>query len=430
MSTAPLAPEAHSPARSMVAGSAGLVLAIMIVNGINYGLNLLLANAVSTSLFGDISLMVTVLLIAGILASTLQLATSVSILNSPDDGSDCVDSMRLLANRLGLGGGLVLAVSSPFAAELLQIENTWALLIMALGFPAHLQLAVERGRLQGHMQLGRMAGTFLAEGATRLVATLIALALLPNLLTLTIALNVAFLGAYAVCRPQVGAWAWCDLSNPDGHPKVRSVGIAVVAATLLMNLDLIVAKSVFDPAAAGSFAALALGGRIVFFASWTLQQALLPLVTAERGASPTLTVEARQQLFLIVNAIVCAVLVAGAWLWAEFWVAVAFGGRFSAIVPLFGPYAFGTALIAMMSAYVLITSARGDDRPGLALLASSALLVAVLIPSGASLAEFVGARQLILVTFAAISVLCTWFPDLLSQRITGRCRRVLEGVLS
>lgn len=421
----------RSAARSLVAGGAGLVLAIMVVNGVNYGLNVLLANAVSASLFGDISLMVTILLITGILASTLQLATSVAVLDRPHEGRNTVASMRLLANRLGVLGGLALAVTSPLAAELLQVENTWALFVMAIGFPAHLQLAVERGRLQGEMKLGRMAVTFIAEGATRFAATLIALALFPNLLTLTIALNVGFIGAYLLCRPRVGTWAWCDLSNPAGHPPVRSVGIAVVAATLLMNLDLVVAKSVFDPAAAGSFAALALGGRIVFFASWTLQQALLPLVTATHaGGTATLSAAARRNLFLVVNSIVCAILVAGAWLWADLWVSLAFGGRFSGIVPLFGPYAFGTALISILSAFVLIRSTDGDDRPGVLLIAGSAILVAILIRDSASLSDFVAARQIVLVSFVALSLMFRQFPLLASQRITGCCRRVLQGVFS
>ncbi len=414
-------------ARPVLVSSAGLVVAIMIVNAVNYGLNVLLANLVTPALFGDISLMVTILLITGVLASTLQLATSVSLLGAdsePGDQARRLSTMRLLANRLGLGGGLALALASPFAADLLQIEDTWSLVIMAIGFPAHLQLAVERGRLQGQMALGRMASTFLGEGATRFLATLVALAVFPHLLTLTIALNLGFLGAYVLCRPKVGVWAWCDLSSPSGHPPVRSVGIAVVAATLLMNLDLVVAKAVFEPADAGSFAALALGGRIVFFASWTLQQALLPLVSAKSSVHP-MGAQAGQRLFLAANGIVCGVLVAGAWLWADTWVSVGFGEHFEGIAPLFGPYAFGTALIAMLSAYALICSTRGDDRHGVALVCGSVVLISVLFAMGGSLGQFVATRQVVLVGFVAVGAMVSQFPNRSSQRTAGRCRRVL-----
>ncbi len=405
--------------KAIFAGGTGLVAAIMVANAINYGINVLLAKAVAPSLFGDISLMVTILLITGVLASTLQLATSVSILNPSADHENELASMRLLANRIGLAGGLLLAVASPFAAELLQVENSWALLVMAAGFPVHIQVAVERGRLQGEMRLSRMGATFLAEGAARLGTTLIVLLVMPNLLALTIALNLGFIGAYAVCNPRLGQWSWCDLSSPSGHRPIRSVGLAVVAATLLMNIDLVVAKGLFSPVEAGKFAAIALGGRIVFFASWTLQQALLPLVTHKT-----------RNLFLLANGVVCAVLVAVAWMWSDFWVSVAFGSDFADTAPLFGPYAFGTALIAMLSAVALLRSTDGDQRPGVLLVLGAAILGPMLAPNNGSLSEFVEARQITLLGFVIVGVAIGQILTRSSQRSDSPCRRELEGACS
>ena len=87
--------------KRLLAGSAGLVMAIMVVNAGNYGLNLLLANALDPSDFGDASLLVTVLLVTGVLAGTLQLATSVATIRRPDQRDQQLGSMRLLTNRVG-----------------------------------------------------------------------------------------------------------------------------------------------------------------------------------------------------------------------------------------------------------------------------------------------------------------------------------------
>lgn len=413
--------------KQLALGSAGLVVAIMVVNASNYGLNMLLANTLEPSVFGDASLMVTVLLVSGVLAATLQLATSVAVLKAPEQRDRQVSAMRLLANRLGLFGGLLLAVSSPLFSKLLQVDSSWALVVMAAGFPIHLQLAVERGRVQGDLRLGRLALTFVAEGVARVVASLLALAISPDVTTLAIALNLGFVSGYWICRPRVGRWSWLDLASPKGHPPIGSVGVAVVAVTLITNLDIVAAKAVFDPTTAGSFAALALGGRVVFFASWTLQQALLPLVIADH---PTLTAVVRRRLFLAGNALICAALVAVGWIWAELWVGIAFGDSYPEVAPLFGPYALGTGLISIVAALAVIRSATGDQLPGRLMLVGSIGASIVLLCNGSTLDAFVDARLITLVMITAVVLGARQISNRLPQRFTQACRSDLEGAFS
>lgn len=413
--------------KHLLFGSAGLVIAIMAVNAGNYGLNLLLAKVLDPALFGDASLMVTVLLITGVLAATLQLTTSVAIVKDPDGRDGSLDAMRLLANRYGFGAALLLGTASPVATALLQIESPWALVTMAAGLPIHMQLAVERGRLQGDLRLGRLAATFIAEGVARTAATLLVVSISPNVTTLAIALNLGFVGGYLLCRPNRGSLSWLDLRRPLDRPPVGSLGATVVAVTLLTNLDVLAAKAVFDPATAGSFAALALGGRIVFFASWTMQQALLPLVIAEE--SP-LSRELRVRLFLAGNATACAVLVAVGWLWADVWVGVAFGGSYPEVVALFGPYAFGTGLIAVAGAIAVIASSAGDDRPGRLLLAGAAAFTLVQLASGETLEAFVHARTGALVAVATGVVIAGRLSTRSPQSGSQKCRSELTGAIS
>ena len=217
--------------RSLLTGSMGLLVAIMVVNAMNYGLNVFLANVLDPALFGDISLMVTFLLIAGVLASTLQLATSVAILSEDGDSSSVAPAMRLFTNRIGIVSGIALIAAAPLLAQILRVGSPWAVLIMGLGLPLHLHVAVERGRLQGEMQLAKMSATFLAEAMARLGATILAVALFPCLTSLTIALNAGFVGAYLVCRPCRGRLSWFDLSPSHGRPPIRSVGATIVAAS-------------------------------------------------------------------------------------------------------------------------------------------------------------------------------------------------------
>ena len=416
-------PERASSLKKLGGGSATLVAAMMVVNAVNFGINIWLASVLSPGAFGDISLMVTLLLVAGVLASVLQLTTSVAVLDPARDSAKDLRTMRLLTNRIGNGGAVVLAVCSFQLAEWLRLENPWALLVMAFGLPVHLQVAVERGRLHGEMAFGKLTATLLAEGAGRAIATVVAVLFVKDLLGLTMALNVGFVASYVVCSPRLGRWSWCDLSSPTGHPPLRSVGVGLIAVTALTNLDLIVAKVAFDPVTAGGFAALTLAGRIVFFGSWTIQQAVLPFVTAEDGP---LTAALRRRIFTIGNVVVCSVLVAGAWLTADLWVEITYGDAFADLAFLVGPYALGTACIAVVAGTAMLSSVGGDSRPAMVLLAGVVVLGVALSSSVNSLESFVGARTVVV----GLLVLTTWGVATVgngaTQRHGGR-RRLKNG---
>lgn len=416
-------PERASSLKKLGGGSATLVAAMMVVNAVNFGINIWLASVLAPETFGDISLMVTLLLVAGVLASVLQLTTSVAVLDPARDSAKDLRTMRLLTNRIGNGGALVLAVCSFQLAEWLRLENPWALLVMAFGLPVHLQVAVERGRLHGEMAFGKLTATLLAEGAGRAIATVVAVLFVKDLLGLTMALNVGFVASYVVCSPRLGRWSWCDLSSPAGHPPLRSVGVGLIGVTALTNLDLIVAKIAFDPVTAGGFAALTLAGRIVFFGSWTIQQAVLPFVTAEDGP---LTAVLRRRIFTTGNVVVCSVLVAGAWLTADLWVEITYGNAFADLAFLVGPYALGTACIAVVAGTAMLSSVGGDSRPAMVLLAGVIVLGVVLSGSVNSLESFVGARTVVV----GLLVLTTWGVATVgngaTQRHGGR-RRLKNG---
>lgn len=416
-------PERASSLKKLGGGSATLVAAMMVVNAVNFGINIWLASVLAPETFGDISLMVTLLLVAGVLASVLQLTTSVAVLDPARDSAKDLRTMRLLTNRIGNGGAVVLAVCSFQLAEWLRLESPWALLVMAFGLPVHLQVAVERGRLHGEMAFGKLTATLLAEGAGRAIATVVAVLFVKDLLGLTMALNVGFVASYVVCSPRLGRWSWCDLSSPTGHPPLRSVGVGLIAVTALTNLDLIVAKIAFDPVTAGGFAALTLAGRIVFFGSWTIQQAVLPFVTAEDGP---LTAVLRRRIFTTGNVVVCSVLVAGAWLTADLWVEITYGNAFADLAFLVGPYALGTACIAVVAGTAMLSSVGGDSRPAMVLLAGVIVLGVVLSGSVNSLESFVGARTVVV----GLLVLTTWGVATVgngaTQRHGGR-RRLKNG---
>ena len=161
----------------------------------------------------------------------------------------------------------------------------------------------------------------------------------------------------------------------------------------------------------------------MFLGSWTIHQAVLPFVTAEDGP---LTAALRRRIFTIGNVVVCSVLVAGAWLTADLWVEITYGDAFAELAFLVGPYALGTACIAVVAGTAMLSSVAGNARPAMVLLAGVVVLGVALSSSVNSLESFVGARTVVV----GLLVLTTWGVATVgngaTQRHGGR-RRLTNG---
>ena len=150
---------------------------------------------------------------------------------------------------------------------------------------------------------------------------------------------------------------------------------------------------------------------------------MLPFVTAEDGP---LTAALRRRIFTGGNVVVCSVLVAGAWLTADLWVDITYGNAFADLAFLVGPYALGTACIAVVAGTAMHSSVGGNSRPAMVLLAGVVILGVVLVSSAGSLESFVGARTVVV----AVLVFTTWGVALVGNGATqrnGARRRLING---
>lgn len=275
-------------------GAGALVLATTAANLGNYAVNLFLGRWLGPAGFSEVSLLVTLVLLLSIATTMLSLVVSRFTAIAVADRSDArVADLRRSVGRAAFVGGLVLGglliAASGTLADAFQLGSPWPLAIVGAALPLFLVLGVDRGVLQGQLRFERLGVTYLVEMAVRLALSLALVVAGFGAIGAAVAIAVSFVAAWGV---GLGAGRGLPAARGIGRDGWRLLGAAAAGAivgllgqTLIANSDVIVVKGSFPPAEAGMYAAVALVGRAIFFATSSLSMILFPIVAgrARRG---------------------------------------------------------------------------------------------------------------------------------------------------
>ncbi|MGT2425493.1 oligosaccharide flippase family protein [Amnibacterium kyonggiense] len=233
--------------------------------GINYLLNLLLAARLDPATFGDAALVVNLVVVAGVAAATLQLATSTLIARRgrPDASAVVAALVRVAVLVGGVLALLIAAFSGPLAAAL-HVVSPVVFVVLAATLPVFLVQAVHRGALQGRQRSGRLALSYGVEAAVRLVSCLLLVQAGAGAVGVAAAVAVSMVASSCVARTpsergssSAGeAPSWAEIRSTAGNAL-----LLLLAQVLLLNTDVLLAKAWFPPSVAGTYAVAALLGR-------------------------------------------------------------------------------------------------------------------------------------------------------------------------
>jgi O-antigen/teichoic acid export membrane protein len=377
-------------------GAGALVLATTAANAGNYLVNLFLGRWLGPAGFSEVSLLVTLVLLLSIATTTLSLVISRFTAIAMADGSEArVAELRRSAGRAAIAGGLLLGfllvAGSGVLASAFQLASPWPLAIVGASLPFFLALGVDRGILQGQLRFERLGVTYMVEMAVRLAASV----------ALVVAGFAAIGAAAAIALSILAAWATGlaagrDLPAARGIDRAgwRLLGAAAAGAavgllgqTLIANSDVLVVKGSFPPAEAGTYAAVALVGRAIFFATSSLSMVLFPLVAgrARRG-------EPHVQLLVAAVALVmgaCAVMTLVCFAAPGLVLGVLFGDAYAAGSGLLGLYALATSCFAAATLVATYRLSLGSAGGNALLLAAGVIQLAGLLAFRATLEQVV-----------------------------------------
>lgn len=350
---------------ALLSGSLIMLISTTVVNAGNYLYNLILGRWLGPADFSDLSLIVTLMLMVTFITVTLQMTAAKFAAAYSADGDDNLSvALRQWLGKwawgLGCVLGLLLALGAPLWQSFFRTSSPWPFVILGVGVPIYFAQGVDRGVLQGEIKFNQLAISYQAEMWARLVFGLILVALGFSVGGATVGITLSFIATWIVARAAlrknhevVPTTAQPELPSEQRHAVAAfawPVIIANVSQILINNSDILIVKRFFEAEEAGRYAALALIGRIVFFATWSVVVTLFPIVAQRHQKG-----EPHRQLLWAGLGMVAAaslVIVAFTVFVPEWIVNVLFGEAYLSVAPLLWLYAIATMLYSLANVVI------------------------------------------------------------------------------
>jgi len=374
--------------RSKIASaSALLMISMTVVNAGNYIYNLIMGRWLGPSLFADLSLIVTLLLIVTFLTAPVQMtAARYSAIHTADGDTKTLASLRRFIWFVALGLGLALAVFFVAFSKVLQnffhTQSFLSFIIFGAALPFAMLQSVERGILQGRTNFKILAISYQVEMWSRLLVSIGLVALGFSVDGAVAGISLSFLFTWLVAKSAVHGLDTKEIPSMDMRLGLLAFAAPVLVSQLgqilINNSDVILVKRYFETSDAGQYAALALIGRIVFFATWSVVTTMFPIVAQKQkmGEPHTHLLWISLGIVLGVSAPVVLLTFAA----PEFVVRILFGEKYLGVAPLLWLYALATSLYAMANVVINYRLSLGMGREtGFAVAAGIAQVVGIIL---------------------------------------------------
>ncbi len=274
--------------------AAGLAAATLASNAIQVVFTIVFTRVLGTDGYGALAALIAALLVLIVTGQSVQAAAArETALGHLGDAAGIHATVRAWAWHLGLAAAALAVVSvllrDPIAHVVGVPEHPWAAAAILPSGVIWMFLSLQRGVMQGLHSFAPVGGSLIAEGLGRIVWALILVAagagVTGAFLGTPLAFLVPSLGLAILLRRRIG-----DAVHGPAHKITELVAggwVAIgglVLLALLQNLDLIVAKHVFDDDRAGAYAAASVAAKSVVFVAIGIGLHLLPEATRRIAA--------------------------------------------------------------------------------------------------------------------------------------------------
>jgi O-antigen/teichoic acid export membrane protein len=266
----------------MLSGSIIMLLSSSLVSGLNFVYNVVMARMLGPSKFGHVTASVTLLMLASAMTLSFQLVCAKFVARNQTAGAKAAVYRSLLGKAwmLSLAVGGALAATRHLTSSYLHIPDSRVIAVLAIGIAVYAPVGVRRGAMQGLCNFRRLSASFVIEALTRLATGAFLVTLGYGVLGAVGAISAAVLAAYIF--PPLGPEL--RVRSEKGDPASFGEGIQAivffVGQVIINNIDILLVKHFFAPDVAGLYAAVALVGRLLYFASWSVVSAMFPISAA------------------------------------------------------------------------------------------------------------------------------------------------------
>lgn len=373
----------RAPSHSKVlGGSIIMLLGSTLVSAANFAYNIAVARMLGPSDFSHAAAAVTLLMLASCINLSFQLVTAKFIARNTNEAAKAAvyQSLRKRAWFTGMGLSAALCALNPFIAEYLRLPSPWFIPVLALGMLFYVPLGVKRGGFQGTYQFKRLSLSLGIEAVVKLVAAVVLVesgfGVMGAVAAITASVIVVHLLPGGEQQLRGKAEAGVAASSREGMQAV----IFFVGQVIINNVDILMVKHFFKPSEAGLYAAVALVGRLLYFATWMVTSAMFPIAAGAQEEK-----ESRHVLLvpLMFVTVISTVFIAGLWAFPEAVLTTVFGRDFGAVSPqataLLSMNAIAMAVYSLAVVFIAYEMSRRVANTAWLQLVASGLLVAGIV---------------------------------------------------
>jgi O-antigen/teichoic acid export membrane protein len=389
----------------VLSGSIVMLLSAVLVSAINFGYTVTMARMLGPAGFGHVSAAMTILMLASAITLAFQLVCAKFVARNERAGARVKVYHSLLGKAwivsLLVGAGLF--VSQTTVARYLRLPDPWILGVLAIGISAYVPLGVRRGAMQGVCSFGRLSGNAIIESVAKFVTAILLVSVGYGVLGAVGAISASVIVAYLIPRLPEEFNAVSERAQPASFREGAQAIVFFVGQVIINNIDILLVKHFFAPEQAGLYAAVALVGRVLYFAAWSVVSAMFPVSAAAKPREEDPNVILVPLLFVLGIGVVFVLVLS---FFPGLVVQTIFGGGFSHAEPLLALYAVATGLYALSVVLMAYEMSRRIANTGWLQLAFSGVLILAIGVFHATLQDVI----MVQIVLMAMMLLFVSFP--------------------
>lgn len=283
--------DAGPSSRAARAKATGVVAVGMVtMNALAYGFTLLAAHLLGPDAFGGVNALLGILIVSAVgwLAVQATAARRLAIC-PPDHEQAVIRDVVVSTARVSVVLGALLLAATPLIDAVLHLHDLVAASMVAFTTVPVTMMGAYAGVAQGRRRWSALAAIYAALGAGRLVGGAVAMLIEPSLRAAMVGLTVGALlplvvGIFTVRLPP-------PTPIPDHVPVLRELwrnGHSLLAFFAFTNLDVLLARHLFDSRSAGVYAAGSIIAKTCLFLPTFVLVVAFPTMSTERTGRPWL----------------------------------------------------------------------------------------------------------------------------------------------
>jgi O-antigen/teichoic acid export membrane protein len=274
------------PAHARVlGGSIIMLIGSGLVSVVNFGYNVAVARMLGPAQFGHAAAAVTLLMLVSAITLSFQLVCAKFVARNETDGgkTEVYSSLTRRAFKVGIVLGSALLLASGYVASYLNLPSRWIVVLLAFGIAFYIPLGVKRGGLQGTCAFGRLSWNFILEAAAKFVGAVVLVEAGYGVYGAVAAISISVVLAYFFPGVPHELKIHPTRALPASFGEGMQAIVFFTGQVVINNIDILLVKHFFSSDQAGLYAAIALVGRVIYFASWSVVSAMFPI---SAGAKP------------------------------------------------------------------------------------------------------------------------------------------------